>query len=399
MAKVLYLSYTGIMQPLGESQVMQYLLGLSVKHELDLVSFERKQDVKDVERYKRIKNTLDNAGINWHVRRYHKKPGGLATVYDVLILLVTVTCLQLRYRFNHVHCRSYVPSIAGLLLKRLFKLKFIFDMRGFWPDERVDGNIWPKGSRVYRVAKWFEQRFLISADTIISLTQAGVDEIKQFDYLSGESLSYKVIPTCTNLDIFKPYQQLETETLTVGFVGSVGTWYLFDEMVRCYKRLTQIRPNIRLLVLNRSEQAYIKSTLRDYAIDMANVEIRAVNYAEVAQYMSKIDIALFFIKPVFSKKASAPTKMGEFLACGIPCLSNTGVGDVDTILQGSKVGVCISDFDQASFDEGWREVFDLLKSANIKDRCNSVAKQYFSLEKGVDAYDEVYNRLNEAKVV
>jgi len=39
--------------------------------------------------------------------------------------------------------------------------------------------------------------------------------------------------------------------------------------------------------------------------------------------------SLFFIKPVWSKKASSPTKLAELMGLGIPVFSNSGVGDVD----------------------------------------------------------------------
>jgi len=41
MASVLYISYTGLSDPLGESQVLQYLLRLAQKHRISLITFEK----------------------------------------------------------------------------------------------------------------------------------------------------------------------------------------------------------------------------------------------------------------------------------------------------------------------------------------------------------------------
>jgi len=42
--RVLYISYDGLMEPLGESQVLSYLKGLSKSYQIYLLSFEKKQD-------------------------------------------------------------------------------------------------------------------------------------------------------------------------------------------------------------------------------------------------------------------------------------------------------------------------------------------------------------------
>ena len=47
MAKVLYITYDGILEPLGQSQVLNYLEKLSEDHEITLMSFEKKQDTND----------------------------------------------------------------------------------------------------------------------------------------------------------------------------------------------------------------------------------------------------------------------------------------------------------------------------------------------------------------
>ena len=48
MAKVLYITYDGILEPLGQSQVLNYLEKLSEDHEITLMSFEKKQDTKNI---------------------------------------------------------------------------------------------------------------------------------------------------------------------------------------------------------------------------------------------------------------------------------------------------------------------------------------------------------------
>jgi len=148
-----------------------------------------------------------------------------------------------------------------------------------------------------------------------------------------------------------------------------------------------------LLVVNKSDHALIRQKLAALGIANDRVEIVAANYNEVANYIGRMDFGLFFIKPVFSKKASAPTKLGEFLACGIPCLTNAGVGDVDEVLQSSQTGICLQSFSPEAFTEAHRQMCDLLQDEELAGRCRQTAEKYFSLEQGVAEYQRIYREL------
>jgi glycosyltransferase involved in cell wall biosynthesis len=283
------------------------------------------------------------------------------------------------------------------MLKKLFNVKYIFDMRGFWADERIDGGLWPKGGRIYRVAKWFEKRFLLSADSVVSLTNAAVDEMKKFDYLQGRLPNFKVITTCTDLNLFDfkktNINNSSKESFVLGYVGSVGVWYLFDETLNCFKLILEKVPSAQLHIINRGGHQYIRERLIDKRINPNKVMIETSDHAGVAKAMQSMDVGIFFIKPVYSKMSSAPTKLGEFLGCGIPCLSNTKVGDMAVILNDEKVGVALDSFDETSMKLGIEELMTLLNDPEIRERCRSTALKYFSLDIGVRSYNHIYNRL------
>ncbi len=394
----LYISYDGLMEPLGQSQVWQYLSGLSANHQIVLLSYEKADDWANEQEKSRIKEIVSSKGVIWIPLRYHKKPSAIATAFDIFLGILVGSYLTLKHRVKIVHARSYVPSVIALALKKLFGLKFVFDMRGFWADERVDGGLWPKGSRLYRTAKWFERRFLLSADRVVSLTQAAVDEMQNFPYLQGRMPIFEVITTCADLDLFNPdaherSSQNDDKPFTLGYVGSVGVWYLFDETLQCFKILQKVIPDARLHILNRGGHAYIHERLNYHQIDPEAVRLEVTDHAGVARAMCQMDAGIFFIKPAYSKTASAPTKLGEFLGCGIPCLGNVGVGDMATILESERVGLALGDFSEVAMRDAIVRLLQLVREPGIQQRCRQVALRYFSLEQGVKAYDQIYQEL------
>lgn len=393
---VLYISYDGMLEPLGQSQVLAYLERLAADRRIHLVSFEKPEDWRDEGARRHVGTRMDRAGIVWHPLRYHRRPSALATAWDIVIGTLVALWLVLRHRLRIVHARSYVAACMAVVVKRLTGARFLFDMRGFWADERVDGGLWPANSLLYRVAKRLERSFLLHADHVVSLTHAAVREMRGWPWLQGRMPLTTVIPTCTDLERFTPSTALPREPLVVGYVGSAGTWYLFDEAVACFALLREMRPDARWLIVNRGEHAYILDRIRAAGIDPSAVDLRSADHAEVPRLMAAMHAGMFFIKPRFSKLASAPTKLGEFLGCGLPCLSNSGVGDMADILRTEGAGVAVDRFDADSLRAGIQELLALLDDTQTQARCVAAARSYFLLDTGVSGYCSIYATMSEA---
>jgi len=392
---VLYISYDGVLEPLGQSQVLAYLKRLAAGRCIHLISFEKPEDLENITEYERLALEIAAAGIVWHPLLYHKRLSALATAWDITCGIAVGLFLVLRHRIRIVHVRSYVPSVIALVLKRLTGVKYVFDMRGFWADERVDGGLWPSGGRMYRVAKGFERRFLLAADHVVSLTYAAVREMRRFDYLQGCMPPVTVIPTCADLTRFKPLSRdPDGEGFVLGYVGAVGLYYLFDEVAACFAQLLRMQPAARFLIVNRGQGAYIRERLTAAGVPDMNVEVTTATHTEVPEHMSRMDAGIFFIKPVFSKQASAPTKLAEFLGCGIPCLGNAGVGDMAEVLEGEQVGVALKSFDTASMNAALRQLLKMAADPSTSARCVHAAQRYFSLDEGVRSYEKIYDALS-----
>ena len=399
---ILYVSYDGILEPLGYSQVFSYLKGLALKGwKIYLISFEKKVDWEAEECRNRLRTEAQSAGIRWFPLRYHKHWPLMATIYDVgrgIILAVGIVAV---FRVKVVHARSYVAAAIALFLKTSLRTKFVFDMRGFWVDERIDAGIWSRPSTLYGLAKRFERRLLVNADTVISLARTAVNVLQTLPYLKDRNAKYAVVPTCVDLVKFQPrpdrpqYPDLRDD-FVVGYVGSVKLWYMFDMVLDCLAVLLRIRTGARLLILNRGDHEFIKSALQNKAIPLNRIDLRSAAYHQVPGYMKMMNAGVFFIRPTFSKVASSPTKLGEFLGSGIPCLTNTGIGDVDEILLCNNVGVLLEEFTPAAFESAWNQIFELVDDHSTSARCRKVAETHFSLERGIQIYDEVYRKLSGA---
>lgn len=398
---VLYLSYDGMTDPLGQSQVLPYLKGLSGEgYRFHLISFEKPDKFSQYEAH--IRAICAQHNITWHPQVYTKNPPLLSTLWDVYKMRRKAFALHKTEKFSIVHCRSYLSALVGMSMKRKQQVKFVFDMRGFWADERVDGGIWslknPVLKSVYKFFKKKEIEFFKEADHIVSLTNNGKQEIESWKEFAGRELKIKVIPCCVDLQLFDPAkvsaearQQLKQQLSVsendyiLGYVGSIGTWYMLPEMLDYFKVLKQSKPNAKFLFVSGENPASILGQAALKGIDAKDILVASALHKDVPLYISLFDLSVFFIRPTFSKKASSPTKQGEIMAMGIPLVCNQGVGDTDLIVRKYDSGEVIEAFDTQAYQDciDSHKVYDIAK-------IQAGAEDFFSLEKGIASYLHIY---------
>lgn len=390
---LLYLSYDGMLEPLGQSQVLGYLERLTDDYDVHLISFEKKGDWTAGNSRAEVTRRIENAKIHWIPLRYHKRPTAAATAYDIAAGILVALWQAVRHRTSIVHARSYVAALIALVVTRITCAKFLFDMRGLWADERVDAGLWPAGGFLFRIAKRLERRYLLAADAVVTLTHASEREIRSFPYLAGRMVRLFVIPTCANLDAFRLGARRQHQPFTFGFVGAAGTWSMIDEVFAVFKMLRMREPTARLLIVNRNEHEYIRSELKAAGIDPSHVEIVAAEHDEVPSLVARMTVAAAVRRPVYSQVACAPTKFAEYLGCGVPCLVNAGVGDLADIVEEDGVGVVLRDFSDPARLEAADQLLALGRERGIRERCARSARKRFSLEDGVAAYRRIYRDL------
>lgn len=386
-----------MLEPLGQSQVLAYLKILSLDYKIHLISFEKSLDWQNKIAREEIIKEIVKYDVDWYPLRYHKWPSSIATLWDVIRGAFLGLWLVLYFRLRIAHARSYVPSVIVLLIKWITGVKYLFDMRGFWADEKVDGGSWSSQGLNYFIAKKFEKLFLLNADEVVSLTNAGVEEIRKFPYLQGRIPSITVIPTCADLVKFTRLNQSlkkdKCNRFVLGYVGSVGTFYMFEEVAKCFVELQKLIPTALLLIINRDQHDYINKCLAIAGVKNESFQLISSSHSGVPSKIQMMDAGVFFIKPSYSKRASAPTKLAELLGCGVPCLCNVGIGDVAEIINEYNVGVAINEFDPLSIKLGIEELLYLINEPDIQERCIDAAKKHFSINEGVKRYKLIYERM------
>ncbi len=402
MKKVLYLSYDGMTDPLGQSQVINYLIGLSNEGlQFDIISFEKPAKFQALG--SEIKALLDKNNIGWYPQVFHQQIPVLSKVQDRRKMYTTAVKLHKRNKYDVIHCRCYIAAEIGLKLKRATGVKFFFDIRCFWANQKQDDGRWDTSKwfwkKVFDHYKKKEKEFVQKADHMVCLTAVGKSEIKSWPFYTNIPLT--VIPCCANSDLFdltspdkkksaREALKIPADAFVLSYLGSLGTLYMLEEMIQFFKLLLQKKSNAFFLIITNSEPDEVKSLLALQGIETDKYMILSVPFTRVPQMMHASDLSLSLTKPVYSKMAGSPVKIGEILSMGIPMIANN-VGDSGLFIQKNKLGIMLPDTTEKSFKNAIDNISTIINLEAEKIR--QVALEEYSLENGVNAYREAYEEI------
>ena len=204
MTPTLYLTTNGLLEPLGQSQVMAYLRGLSRQYRITLITYEKDADWADAERVAQARTECERLGIRWLPQRFRRRPKLLAPALRMLRMAWLVRREVRAQGVRLIHSRSYIPATVALLARRMTGVPFIFDMRALWPEELITAGKLRRGSVLHRAIVAAERACLREAGAVVSLTHAAVMHLNRVYPAEMGGQRVAVIPTCADLARFVP---------------------------------------------------------------------------------------------------------------------------------------------------------------------------------------------------
>ncbi len=398
---ILYLSHEGLTDPLGRSQVLAYIVELArLGYRFTVVTAEKtgRLAADGAE----VAAAIEDLPVVWRWVPYRNRPPLLGPWLTLRRIKFLAGLLVRSDPPDLIHCRSLLMARIGQQLAQQSACPWLYDMRGFWPDERAESGLWPPGHPVfgllYRYFLAEERRLEREAPHVVTLTDRACALVQQRTGRPSDSLT--VIPCCVDLDwmqsadaqrmqAFRAELNLPPGRLVVGYLGSLGGWYLAEAMFACVALWRRYGPLI-FLVVTTDPPERVHALAAEAGLEPEALRVRSAGRSEVPDLVQLMDVGLFFIRPCTSKQASSPTKLAEFLAAGKPVVTLGGVGDLDSQLRGQPFAYVLGEPGDAEFERAWAELPHLL--AVNPEAARQFAARYYSLNLGVERYAGIYRR-------
>lgn len=402
--KVLYITYDGLLDQLGQSQILPYLYKLARKnHHLHIVSFEK--SIYTEAEIESLKSNLENKNINWDFLRFTSSSKLHGKIWDLIKFFLKVLRLAIKDDFKFIHARGHVPAIIAFFGNFFSSIDYIFDFRGLWADERIDKGSWDTSKYShylqYRAMKFLERKILEKAEHVVVLSEKVTSEIISIS--NNENKNITVIPCCadyehfnfnesTNKNEIKKNLGISLDSIVIGYIGSVGKMYRVDKLFEFFEICNIEHQNVEFLFITNDLKEL--SVIKDKCLSKLNIsKLKSVSSHrnDVPRYLSIVDIGLSFIEPSYARQAASPTKLAEYFAMGIPVISSIGVGDTEKIIKLIKGGDIINHDNKDELLEAARNINKYKQFDSLSIRNES--KKFFDLNHGVERYHMIYKKM------
>lgn len=386
--RTVHVTYDGALDPLGGSQVVPYLRGLANRGvSITLVSFEKRKRWNDAALRSAVADQLAAAGIRWRPLRYHHVPRVPATLWDIWRGARVVAAENRHYHPHIIHCRGDIATLMArrALTRIVTRPRLVQEVRGLFSEERREIGSWRSGSWLDRAVRSVELQNLREADGVLAvMSEAGLEALRKM----REPLPpHRLMPNSVDLDAFTPRPDGEPAEFGLAYCGSLGGWYMTEEMIAFARVASQIVPGRVLFLTPQADKIQRTVGAADW------VSVASVRPGAVPFWLRKARATFFMVRPTPAKRASSPTKLAESLALGLPVVANPGVGDIETVLEPERVGVLVAGFNDEAYREAATRLAELVSDPAVSGRCRKVAETRYDLRRAVNSYCELYDEL------
>lgn len=392
--RILYVVYWGAAEPLGQALVLPAVERLqTLGAQVTLVTFDKIADLADRAGIDAIQRRLENLGVEWISRRYHRRPHLPAKLLDLGVGVVACL-LAARTETDVVQARTFFGGVMVWLVAPLLRAKIVYHAEGFYPEEMVDGGAWPAGSIRYRLARWIEDRVYRRANAVIVLSNAAKDRIDALFSASGSAKAVVVVPSVVDLARFRAQPAKKPgDPIRLVYSGSIGYRYVFDRAARFAAIMEEELKQVSLRILTRTDVSVVAGILNGSGLSPESWSVASVPFAEVPAELSAADAGLCFGTQRGSETGGSPTKVGEYWASGLPVVVTPNVGDVDAIVRAERVGVVVEGVTEDAYRRAARGLKELLCDPGLPERCRKAAERHYALEPACQTQMELYKSL------
>ncbi|NIQ04753.1 MAG: glycosyltransferase family 4 protein [Candidatus Korarchaeota archaeon] len=277
--------------------------------------------------------------------------------------------MSLPKKFDILHCYGSLMPLVGLT-KRLQSNnpKIVFDIRTV--------PVVPWGFSATNPGKflYYKLSSRISVGTIF-ISETVKNYLSEVCSLSPKK--YAIVPTGVNLAKFKPenVSNLKNELglmdkFVYGYAGAITYQRHLQTMVKAFAKLARAKKKVTLLMCGSgSSLPYLKNLAKRLGIEEKTIFLGFVEFKKIHKFMNIFDVGLNYVPNTLEYNVQPPTKLYQYLACGLPTISTKTRANQNIIQQRENGLLC--GFNVSSFYEAMRE---LLLDTHLRRTLSSNAR-------------------------
>ena len=405
MKRTLFVSIDGLLGDLGFSQVLRVIEPLSRRGlPYALVSLERAGDLANTARVAELERRLAAAGIPWSWDHYAEgSRAGLAALNMGRLAALALRSTR-RNGVGLLHARGYHGGAVARLVRLALGTPYLFDARGYWIDERIEGSRWFTTPRRLAVARAVERRLFADARAVVTLTQLQANDVLAGDFGPADK-PVVVIPTCADYDEFRPRPRdalplVPAEArarlagkMVLGIIGSYSSAYIGAEMATLIADVMRRRDDAALLVLSGLNDAW-RACLTAGGVPDERVLYARANHEAMPEWLNLVDWGLLMlVADSKARSATMPTKLAEFLATGVRPIAHGCNPEMRDWVHRAGHGLVLESVTPEALTAA-AEIICAPHAPVDTDAVRALTAPHFSLASGLDRYERLLRQLH-----
>ena len=329
--------------------------------------------VKNLARKNKVLLLADQAGSVNHenvteISMNIPKKKGATYLYTFCYLLYNLVRAASKSSIDIVYCRDIFSSSCAILLKKLWKIPFVYEVNGILSDEsRVRGS---RGINIF-LTRLLEYIIFTNSDVFICVTE----EIKRTIEEKYRNKKAYVVPNGANTTLFKPIENaakllgFDETAYYVVYVGSFAAWQGVDILIKAAADVVQAVPNVKILLVGADGEKELLDMVTDLNLTDTVVFTGRVAHPDVPLYMNVGDVCVTPKRPLLS--GYSPLKLYEYMACGKPVVASRirGFEIVETV----RAGILVEPEEPVELSEA---LVHLLRSEDLRKEMGKNGRAY-----------------------
>lgn len=288
-------------------------------------------------------------------------------------------------------------SLASKLyvFKYLFGFRLVADIHGASPEEFTYSG----GTKdLLRSVEVDEAKTVVKSDSIICVSNKMVDHLeKKYNVAAAK---FVVIPCCihgkeidfdrTNRNAIREQMGFMDKIIMV-YGGGSGSYQCVKQMCRLFFEVVNNLADVVWLILTWGSTKEFIIELNRLKIPLDRYRILQLPQKDVRDYLTASDVALVIREDLILNRVSCPTKIGEYLGCGLPLIVTPYVGDIPGWVLENKLGIV----SELRTNDDMKRINKFLRSLQEEDdhysnRCILFAKSNLTWERYLKSFHKAY---------
>ena len=319
---------------------------------------------------------------------------GFTYLFTVFCSFIVLKNLIDKNKIEIIYCRDIFSSFSAILLSKMKKIPFVFEVNGILSDE---AKIKKQNGLYIFLIKIFERFVFRNADALICVTE----NIKRYIESEYNRKNIYCVPNGVNTDLFKPiknakkFLKLDENYFYVGFIGSFKPWQGLNILIKSAPEIVKNIPNVKfLLVGDGIEKKKLIKIIEELNLQKYFILTGRIPYEEVPNYINACDVCT--IPKLSLKSGYSPLKLYEYMACEKSVIASK-IGGFE-ILERNNAGILV---DPENPEDLSKAIIKLLKNEELRKEMGKNGRKYVvenhSWKKIAEKIEEIIKRTIDSK--